>query len=70
MEEVDALNKIQNNIEKAEKEFHELKEKYFGDKIKELESEIESLNNGTNQGQISSTIAPPHNRRIYNIIKT
>ena len=50
MEEVDALNKIQNNIEKAEKEFHELKEKYFGDKIKELESEIESLNNGTNQG--------------------
>jgi hypothetical protein len=42
---------VQNNLEKAEKEFHALKEKYFGDKINELEGEIEALNNGTHQGR-------------------
>lgn len=45
---------VQNNLEKAEKEFHALKEKYFGDKINELEGEIEALNNGTHQGKFGN----------------
>src|SRR5690348_4028736 len=38
------------NIERAEKEFNALKEKYFGDKIKELDREYDSLQNMTHQG--------------------
>jgi len=37
------------NMEKIEKEFAALKEKFFGDKLEGLDKELEQIENGTHQ---------------------
>jgi hypothetical protein len=45
MEDLDAAR-----LNSLEKEFNALKDKYFGDKVKELEKEVEALQSATHQG--------------------
>ncbi len=43
---------VRSALERAEKEFNILKDRYFGDKIKQLEGELDAIQAATHQGFI------------------